>query len=456
MSNSTSSEINEWNKTDAFSFEISSTVNPVDRGFEGLEELLQIIEAVDVDLRPNRILSEKRNRKYSRRALWEKLPEMAIGSWTPVTLDRTTLPDSHFSLHFQRDQRPARLTIHWKIHPFALFGKPGHTDAMAQQAVRFVRAFSQRFPVVRGMGHSWIDYCMGKDGPSDTPSKDLRYQEMYWLNVYGAQRVEELGRERVLSTPASHLEELPGGAVLLLTRPTPADFDSEEARLAQARALVHLHPALQLDTVLATLRHRSLAFSPIPVQFDEDVAPILHKRVAFQGLMNKRWEVERLNRYRPPLVSEWLPVAQAPTPDVEDVAQAINTYEGLYAEQFVALLHSQKLHRVMEGPVDEGLPEVDFALWHRGWVERMGPDAKEALIPALGAWLGMTLVHALGGRWVPRRALEETAVVVGERAWLPFVRARHALQHRDAPLDFSCTQLFRQARRFSAATKATV
>jgi hypothetical protein len=57
----------------------------------------------------------------------------------------------------------------------------------------------------------------------------------------------------------------------------------------------------------------------------------------------------------------------------------------------------------------------------------------------------------LGGRWVPRRNWEESMVVVGDRAWLPFLRARHALQGREAPLDYSCTQLFRVAQRLARA-----
>jgi hypothetical protein len=59
-------------------------------------------------------------------------------------------------------------------------------------------------------------------------------------------------------------------------------------------------------------------------------------------------------------------------------------------------------------------------------------------------------VNQLGGRWVPRRKLEEAAVIIGDRAWLPFLRARHALEGVDAPLDFSGTQFFREAQRHAS------
>ena len=48
---------------------------------------------------------------------------------------------------------------------------------------------------------------------------------------------------------------------------------------------------------------------------------------------------------------------------------------------------------------------------------------------------------------MPRRKLEEAAVIVGDKASLPFLRARHALNGLDAPLDYSCTQFFREAQR---------
>ena len=450
MSSSTSSQKIEWNRTDDLIVNFSSSTNPLDRGFEGLEDLLEPIEALGLGLTPNRIFSGKRKRKYSRQTLWAHLNEMTAGSWTAVTLDSTVNPAISFQLQFQAGDMPERFEMELRINPMALTQEPQQADGLARHLTDLVRALAQRFPLSRGFCHSCIDHYMGQDRPS-AEQPGLLYKEVYWLNLYGRNLVDALGRERVLSTPASHLEELADGSVLFLTRPTPADFDSEEARLAQARALVHLHLELEFDTVLAELRRRSLAFSPIPITFDEDVADILLRKVEFRGLMNKRWDVERFNAYHPPPVSEWVPADQAPPPDVDDVNQTIETYEGLYAEQFVALMHSEKVRHVMEGAL-EALPEVDFAFWHRGWGE-MDADEKEAMLPALGAWLGMKLVYPLGGRWVPRRNLEETLVVVGSRAWLPFLRARHALQSRDAPLDFSCTQLFRQARRFATHSR---
>lgn len=438
----------KWCEDDDFTLRLSSSINPLDQGRDGLSVLLSLIESLGEELRPEFVVLDGRKLQYSQDHVWEYLDEMRVGSCTMVMLCRERAPAVDFTLYLQETQRPERLLLELRIRPFSWIQDPNRVHTCTRTFVELARAFAQRFPVSEeeSAGHSAAD--------SDVPDEDERHSlpqrihRVYWLNLYGQRMVAELGRERVLSTPSAHVEELPGGAVLLLTRPTPADFASEEARLAQARALVHLRPELNLDEVLETLRQRSLAFVPVPIAFDEDVADILHKEMAYSGLSNRRKEIERFNRYRPPPVTEWLPVEQVPASDVEDVRQAIDTYEGLHAEQFVALMFADKVPGVMEGTLD-ALPAVDFHLWHFRWGGRFADEDRAELEKALGAWLGMYLVHFLKGRWVPRRALEQTAVVVGSRAWLPFVRARHALERRESPLDSSCTQLFREARRFS-------
>jgi len=57
------------------------------------------------------------------------------------------------------------------------------------------------------------------------------------------------------------------------------------------------------------------------------------------------------------------------------------------------------------------------------------------------------LVDTLGGRWVPRQNLDEAYVALGDRAWLPFLRARHFLQTQQSVLDYSLTKLYREAER---------
>ena len=189
---------------------LDSASNPLEGGFEGFEKVLDVLDSLDKDLRPDRIFAKGRKRKYSRRSLWDSRHEMVVGTCVNFNLVRSQAPDASFSLYFQERERKDRFSLELRLEPFSFVRQEGHAEGRAEWFLALVRAFTQHFPVVRGMGHSWTDYRMGMDAPSGSRSKPFQYQEMYWLNVYGAQRVEELGRERVLSTPASHLEELPG------------------------------------------------------------------------------------------------------------------------------------------------------------------------------------------------------------------------------------------------------
>ena len=435
----------EWNKSDILDFELFSGVNPFDRRHEGLAEVLDVVESVDEELRPGRISFERsRKPKYSRQLMHESFAEFQFMEHTSFFLECARVPDAYFDIHGSTDDQGSVFSLTLRIIPFAWCRESGKEEERAAGLVSLVRTLASRLPLSYGMAHSDTDNLLDTDPEHPGPCVPLQVEQMHWLNVYGPQLVETLGRERVLSTPAFLVEELPHGAVLVLTRPTPVDFASEEARRAQARALVHLRPDLKLEDVLSTLHRRSLAFTPIPIQFHPDVAAILLQELEFEGLFQQRQLVERYNPYHPPPVSEWLPATQQPWPDVPDIQAAIDIYEGTYTEQLLALLHREVPSVMDRSP--ESLPRMDWNSWRmaRGW--RFLDEKSTRVIP-LGAYLGMLLVKELGGKWVPRRDLDETAVVVGDRAWLPFLRARHYLQGRDAPLDFSLTQLFREAAR---------
>jgi hypothetical protein len=254
----------------------------------------------------------------------------------------------------------------------------------------------------------------------------------------------------VLSVPCWHLEELPGGGVLWLTRPTPADFDTEEARQVQARALVHLRPELKQEEVLAGLRERSRVFQPVEARFHPDMAPLLQllvEQVEVMGMEERHKRVERFNAWVPPEAKEWLPEEEAPPTDVEDVEAEVERYKAFHAERLIALLHKEVPAVVKESP--EALPAVDDYARGHYWYIMKEKDKEELCIPLLGSYLGMRMVRHLGGRWVPRRKLEETQVVVGGRAWLPFLRARHLVSGEEAWMEYSLTQLYQVAARLA-------
>ncbi|QAT85717.1 hypothetical protein EJ065_4159 [Corallococcus coralloides] len=313
-----------------------------------------------------------------------------------------------------------------------------------------VRAWADRYPVPYASAHSMADDQLsgaphfGRDDEATLRAGFNRIHEVYWLNVFGSELVESVGRERMLSTPAHLVEELPNGSVLLVLRPTAADFASEEARVAQARAHVHLRPDLDFDTVLRTLRERSAALVPVVPRFHPDLAPLLSRLPDAFAISERQRKIAELNAFQPPEPEEWLPAA-LPS-DVESPERARGDYGDL-AEGLVAALHTQ-VPSIMDA-TPESLTDLDFYFWKENFPERYKRELiDEHTVPALGAYLGGILVRRLGGTWVPRQKLEESQVRVGQRVWLPFLRARRYMRSRQSLLDHSLTQYFREAERY--------
>jgi hypothetical protein len=269
--------------------------------------------------------------------------------------------------------------------------------------------------------------------------------EVFWLNVLNPRLVETVGRERMLSTPAHRVEELPNGSILLVTWPTAADYAREEARQAQARAHAHLRPDLDFETVLRTLRERSATLAPVEPRFHPDVAPLLARVVDDVAISQRQRKIAEFNAYQPPEPEEWLPADAALPSDVTDPKATCEHYS-LLAEHLVALLHTKVPSVFKETP--ESLTDVDYQFWHEEFprvFERSDIDSHA--VPAVGAYLGEVLVRHLGGQWIPRKKLEEAQVRMGNRVWLPFLRAHRYMRTCQALLDYSLTQLYREAER---------
>ena len=305
---------------------------------------------------------------------------------------------------------------------------------------------ARRFPPWCAYGHSETDASMGADESPRYGFLPRRTSEVYWLNVYGKEMVEAIGRERVLTTPATHLEQLPHGGVLFLTRPTPGDFNSEEARVAQAAALVHLNPEKSFDAVLARLRERSAALVTIVPDWDPDLVGLLEHVLDWGALKDRQRETARFNAYRPPPVAEWTPLDEAPESDVKDVAAMVEDY-GIRAELLVETWYEKEVPELKNRGADSLIP-LDRHLWQFNYGQEAKQEVREGhLLRAVGAYLGELLVRDFGGRWVPRKNHDESYVVLGDRAWLPFLRARHAMRDKQSVIDYSMTKFYREAER---------
>jgi hypothetical protein len=342
---------------------------------------------------------------------------------------------------------PPEISIYINVKPLSFFSEVER----CHQFVEMVRAWASRYVVTHAAAHSTDDRALtdspnfGRDDETQRRDGFDKIYEVFWLNVFGPKLVEAVGRERVLSTPAWRVEELPNGAVLVVTWPTAADFASDEARLAQARAHAHLRPDLDFDTVLRTLRERSATLAPVEPRFHPDVAPLLSRVVDSVAIHERQRKITELNVWRPPEPEEWLPANALLPSDVADLERARAHYRYL-AEHLVALLHT-KVPSVFKA-TPESLTDVDYQFWHEEFPRVFEREKIDALaVPALGAYLGEVLVRHLGGEWIPRQKLEEAQVRVGDRVWLPFVRAWRAMRTCQSLLDFSLTQLYRVAER---------
>ncbi|NNC06965.1 hypothetical protein HJC10_29460 [Corallococcus exiguus] len=434
----------EFNADDRLRLSFEATYDQKAALKHALEPFLEVLEAHAGAWMPD-IVGGKRQYAYSRTSVLNALEEKRGKRSTSIGLLRAEWPSLDMALNVWLPPSDPKLNVWISIQPLSLFRE----SECCHDFVDMVRAWASHFPVTGATANSLADdqladasaLVSGDESLKETDGAGLR--ELSWLNVFGPKLVETVGRERVLSTPAHLVEELPNGAVLLVLRPTPADFASEEARVAQARAHVHLRPELDFDTVLRTLRERSAALAPVEPRFHPDLAPLL-SRLPFEFAISERQrKIAELNAFRPPEPEEWLPAA-LPS-DVENPERVLSDYDDL-SEGLVAALHTKVPSIFDETP--ESLTDLDFYFWKESFPKRYLRDLIDShTAPALGAYLGRTLVRRLGGTWVLRQKLEESQVRVGQRVWLPFLRARRYMQSCEALLDYSLTQFFREAER---------
>ncbi|NNB93278.1 hypothetical protein HI113_05060 [Corallococcus exiguus] len=411
-----------------------------------LAPFLEALESGAGEWMPD-IVEGVRRRKYTREAVAKGLAESRQERTTAVGLYRTTGPDLDTSLHLRFPPLRPSLDLSLTVNPLDLFAR----ESSCKELVEMVRTWAIHYPVTHATAHSVADRELA-DFPNFGRDDETTYQdgfdkiyEVCWLNVFGAKLVDTVGRERMRSTPAHRVEELPDGSILLVTWPTAADFATEAARVAQAHAWVHLRPDLDFDTVMAILRERSAILAPVEPRFAPDVAALLSRLPEYVSLAQHQRRIAELNAYVPPEPDEWLPLDAALPSDVADPKAALDQY-AYFAERLVALLHTP-VPSVFKGS-PESLTDIDFHFWKETFpdtFERHNIDA--TAVPAIGAYLGEVLVRHLGGQWLPRKNWMEAQVRVGDRVWLPFARAHRYMRSTQALLDHSLTQLYRVAER---------
>jgi hypothetical protein len=431
-------------REDRFQLEFFSKRNPLAEGDEPVEKIVQGMIETAGELAPDSISAGKAPRKYSSAELKRLLAAQKSSVKPFVTLTRNSQPDVYYTLSFLGKHAPLGFTFSM-VTPFSSFTDPENSESRARSIVATVKFLAGACLPTYAYGHSRADLSLSDDPRKESSFVPNKIYEIYWLNLFGPELVDAIGRERVLSTPCFHVEELSVGGVLLLTAPTPAGYESREARAAQARAMAHLLDGVNEHDYVARLMERTAKLAPVAHDWDPDIADLLELTLADVPYAERPSKIAELNRYRPAEVTEWRPADQLLQPDVDDVEDTIDRY-GIFAEKLAALLHKE-VSSVMEAK-PESLPLIDYHFWHFEYPsEYKREDIEKDLVPAIGAYLGDVIIRNLGGRWVPRSKLDESQLVLGDRAWLPFLRARHYMQSVQSVLDYSLTKFYRVVER---------
>ncbi|WP_141620723.1 hypothetical protein [Myxococcus sp. AB036A] len=437
--------LRDLSKVDSLRFTFAGAYEPRNGLERELEPFLDALEECADGWMPN-LVKTGRKRKYSREAVWRALEERRNEYGTIIGLFRSENPSVSLVLNLGPADEQSTLRVSLSAQPLSFFDKVETCRGFVAAA----RAWASRYPSEYAAAHSLADLeladspAFGRDDATWKRDGFDKIYELFWLNVFGPKLVESVGRERMLSTPAYLVEELPNGSVLLVLWPTAAEFASDEARVAQARAHVHLRPDLDFETVLRTLRERSAALVPVEPRFHPDVAPFLSRLTDEFAISERQRKIAELNAFRPPVPEEWLPVAHPS--DVANPERVLESYGDL-SEGLVAVLHTD-VPSIME-ETSESLTDLDFHFWKENFPTRYTREVLDGhTIPALGVYLGDVLVRRLGGTWVLRAKMEESQVRVGKRVWLPFLRARRYMQSRESLLEYSLTQFFKEAERY--------
>lgn len=443
-------KLSDHNREEMLNLSLFCKQNPISRDVDGIRPILKIIDEYAGDLRPQEVFDGKSYVNYSHDQVIRILSKQGLEFKNVLNLRRIETPKVSYSLDFTYlTESPVNFWFELVV-PFSYYHQNQFWECRISSLLSLIRGLATTVCPSYGYCHPTGDLSLATDPHRDNPIAPLQVYEMYWLNIYGPELIEMVGKERILSTPAAQIDELicDHGIVLFLISTTPFDYISYESRKAQALALTHLRRDLKYEDVLAQLLDRSTTLAPAQRDWDPDIADLLELILNNNvSLGDRQIEIKKFNQYRPPEISEWLPVNNTYLSDLNDVGEAIETYE-FYAEKLVALLH-KSIPEISENQ-PESLPAIDYHFWSYNYPARLKREVIESdLVSAIGGYIGDLLVRRLNGRWVPRQNLYEAQVVLGERAWLPFLRAKHYMQTQQSAIDFSLTQFYHVARRFT-------
>lgn len=303
------------------------------------------------------------------------------------------------------------------------FDVPARRDAFLDFVVRLC----QKFPVLYGGGAPAEDWeakhwLVTKSNGGETRRKrGLDIEEclpgVYWLTVFGGPLVKFFGREKLEHLPAHRVLDLGRGGLALALREHPFEPRDASERLAGDAEVV----------------------SRLGRQYYFDIENPQKGCEAIPGVTRGRAGAEEPGRAGPPPPATGRPdAAGAEAPD-EFLNQTLLSPDGEpYSDpselsaSFVTFIHT-KVREVFQ-PTEAALAALDkYFAAHPQRREYSREHLLQEFVPALGGFLGEVLVKNLGGEWVAREPLPQSAVKIGGKEVSPF-RAAYRVVFGDAKL----------------------
>jgi hypothetical protein len=293
-------------------------------------------------------------------------------------------------------------------------------------------------------------WCHPSEDPYRKVAESSEPSGCRWIEILGSERVAALGESYVRKTPAARVEIVEGGGAVVQAFDDPWSYASEGSRGALAGVTAWL--ARADESVVRSQMDEALERVTLPVTtFHADIDEVLRLGIRMQPEPERRAYVEKWNRIAPDVLAHTSSRAALPPEDVAD-RDAWQQRVDLLAEQLRALMDSRTSVDIVKRAFAEDEPlalrvldEEFHLLLHRDHPREM----LDRLTDAVGAFLGTVLVERAGGRWHPRADLRESAVVVGDRALLPFRRASAFVASPDDALRYSLFAAYRHASRAS-------
>lgn len=312
-------------------------------------------------------------------------------------------------------------------------------DSVSEDWLRICRDWDTLF----GIAHAYVHSYAELDAAGEIEREIERYRgsepvprelpEVYWWTGLAPDLVARLGREHVVSTPVDRIELFENGPIFLRSCPRPEWILAESTIAERANIRTRLCVDVEYASELGKLQQRAHKVRPVETEWEPAVEELILGIAHTYPVAKRLTFIRRLSRFQP-RVGEQGPLDDADWRRSESPGHDVRLYRAT-AEQFVTR-HLRENGRRKKAAIyhtvrdrnPESLLHLDISFW-KSQPGKRDPLFVEAFLGmAVGAYLGCMIEAQLGGRWEPADVYTRSRVVVGNRAWYPFLRAERCLE----------------------------